>query len=176
MFVAMAVFMVCDFAVSAVTFGFGSLCLFPLIIPLAILAFSMMEQGMAAVLADDLGVTQALQRAWDLVKKNLLTMGLMSIIIHDRRYASFRTHDDSDVWIPDPYDAVYGFCARPSIVRETVPHDDVVDAGIFTSLCGASRRIVDFHAICMDINLPASHPQPSIAGASTRRTIVKETS
>jgi hypothetical protein len=41
-----------------------------------------MEQGVSAVLVDNLGFSSALQRAWELVKKNLGVMALLSIIIY----------------------------------------------------------------------------------------------
>jgi hypothetical protein len=82
MFVAMVPFMACTMGLSMVTFGIGTLCVFPVIIALGIFVFAMMEQGMAAVLVDNLGVSQALQRAWDLIKKNLGVMALISIVIY----------------------------------------------------------------------------------------------
>ncbi len=81
-FIVMLAFMACAVVLSMVTFGIGSLCIFPVLIPLVILVLAMMEQGMAAVLVDDLGVSNALQRAWELIKKNLGVMALMSIIIY----------------------------------------------------------------------------------------------
>ncbi len=70
---------------SAITFGLAALCFFPLFIlfiPLGILVYAFMEQAMAAILVDNLGVSSALQRAWELLKKNLLAMALMSLIIY----------------------------------------------------------------------------------------------
>jgi hypothetical protein len=80
--IAMVALMACDAVVSMVTFGIGILCLFPLFIPLAILILALMEEGMAAVLMDDLGVSNALQRAWELIKKNVGVMALLSVIIY----------------------------------------------------------------------------------------------
>src|SRR5512141_3135747 len=37
---------------------------------------------MAAILVDDLGIGGALQRAWELVKKNILVMVIISILIY----------------------------------------------------------------------------------------------
>ena len=85
MFVAMMVFMACIGVLSVVTLGLGAICAFPLFflfIPVAIFVFSFMEQGMSAILVDDLGISNALQCAWDLVKRNLGVMALMSIIIY----------------------------------------------------------------------------------------------
>jgi hypothetical protein len=85
MFGAMMILMACIVLLSVVTFGIGSLCAFPvfiLFLPLAILVYALMEQGVSAVLVDNLGVSSALQRAWELVKKNLGVMALMSVIIY----------------------------------------------------------------------------------------------
>jgi len=81
----MMVFMACISVLSVVTLGFGTICAFPLFflfIPIGILVFSLMEQAMSAIIVDNLGVFDALGRAWDLVKKNLGVMALMSIIIY----------------------------------------------------------------------------------------------
>jgi hypothetical protein len=82
--VVMAV-VACIVLLSVFTFGFGAICAFPifiLFIPLAILVYAITEQGMSAVLVDDLGVSSALQRAWELLKENLGVMALMSIILY----------------------------------------------------------------------------------------------
>lgn len=83
--VGMMVLVGCLVAFSIVTLGIGTICLFPiflLFIPLGILVYVLMEQGIAAVLVDNLGVTDALQRAWELVKKNIGVMVLMSVILY----------------------------------------------------------------------------------------------
>ena len=84
-FAVMMIFMACVVLLSVLTLGIGFLCAFPIFIlflPLAIMVYALMEQGVSAVLVDNLGVTGALQRAWELVKKNLGTMALMSVIIY----------------------------------------------------------------------------------------------
>ena len=84
-FVFMVAFMACLAALSIVTMGFGFLCAFPLLflfIPIGILVFSLMETGMSAVIVDNLGVMDALKRAWELVKKNLGAMALISILMY----------------------------------------------------------------------------------------------
>jgi hypothetical protein len=68
---------------SAITLGIGLLCVVPLLILLivvAILGYALMEQAVSAVLMDNLGVSSAVKRAWDLVEKNPGVMTLMSII------------------------------------------------------------------------------------------------
>jgi hypothetical protein len=84
-FLLVMVFMACIVLLSVLTFGLGALCAFPgfiVFIPLAIFVYAFMEQGVSAVLVDNLGVSSALQRAWELVKKNLGVMALMSLIIY----------------------------------------------------------------------------------------------
>ena len=84
-FLVMMIFMACIGFVSIFTFGIGALCMFPvfiLFIPLAILVYAVMEQGVAAVFVDNLSLSSALQRAWELVKKNLGVMALLSVIIY----------------------------------------------------------------------------------------------
>jgi hypothetical protein len=84
-FAVMMAFFACITLFSMLTFGFGILCalpLFILFIPLVILVYALMEQGVSAVLVDNLGFSSALQRAWDLVKKNLGVMALLSLIIY----------------------------------------------------------------------------------------------
>lgn len=84
-FVVMAVLMGCVGALAVLTLGFGMVCMIPvllLFIPVGILLYAFMEQAIAAVIVDNLGVTSAMQRAWELVKQNLLAMALMSLIIY----------------------------------------------------------------------------------------------
>ena len=84
-FAVMMAFMALIMLFSVFTFGIGILCAFPLFIlfiPLAILVYALMEQAVSAVLVDNLGFSSALQRAWELVRKNLGVMALMSIIIY----------------------------------------------------------------------------------------------
>jgi hypothetical protein len=56
--------------------------LFILFIPLLIVTYALMEQAVSAVLVDNLDFSTALQRAWELVKKNLGVMALLSIVIY----------------------------------------------------------------------------------------------
>lgn len=81
-FLVAIVFMGCTGVLSMVTFGLASICGLIFFIPLGMLIFAFIEQGMAAVLVDNLGVSSALQRAWELIKENLGVMVLMSLIIY----------------------------------------------------------------------------------------------
>jgi hypothetical protein len=85
MFAIVLILFACIAILSLITFGIGALCAVPLIIlfiPLGILVYALMEQGVSAVLVDNLGFSSALQRAWELVKKNLGVMALLSMIIY----------------------------------------------------------------------------------------------
>lgn len=84
-FLVVMAFMACIVFFSLLTLGLGAICavpLFLLFIPLAMFVYAIMEQGMSAVLVDNLGVSSALQRTWELVKKNLGVIVLMSLIIY----------------------------------------------------------------------------------------------
>jgi hypothetical protein len=83
MFLATLLLVVFLFFFSTLTLGIGLLCVVPLFILLifgAILAYALMEQAASAVLVDNLRMSNALQRAWELVMNNPGMMTLMSII------------------------------------------------------------------------------------------------
>jgi len=84
-FAVFGVFFACIGLLGAVTMGIGAICVFPLflvLIPLLILLYAVVEQALSAILVDNLSTLNALQFAWDLVKKNLGVMILLSIIIY----------------------------------------------------------------------------------------------
>jgi hypothetical protein len=84
-FAVLGVFFACIALLSVVTMGIAALCAFPLfivLIPLLILLYAVVEQALSAILVDNLSTLNALQFAWDLVKKNLGVMILLSIIIY----------------------------------------------------------------------------------------------
>jgi hypothetical protein len=83
LFLATLILVAFVFSFSVLTLGIGLLCAFPLFILLilgAILGYALMEQGISAVLVDNLGVSNALKRAWELVIKNPGVMTVMSLI------------------------------------------------------------------------------------------------
>ena len=82
--IMMALF-ACIGVLAVVTFGLATICMFPiflLFIPIAMAVYAFMEQAISAVVVDDLRLSAAMQRAWDLVKKNIGVMALLSIIIY----------------------------------------------------------------------------------------------
>jgi hypothetical protein len=75
----------CVLISSVLTLGVGLLCTFPLflvLIPAMILVYAVLEQGVAAILVDDLRVGAAIQRAWEVVKGNFVVMLVISILIY----------------------------------------------------------------------------------------------
>src|SRR6266545_5680321 len=83
MFLAMLILIAGVILLSFLTLGIGLVCALPLFILLilgVILVYALMEQGVSAVLVDNLGVFSALQRAWELIQKNPRVMILMSLI------------------------------------------------------------------------------------------------
>ena len=66
------------------TAGIGMLCMIPLfllILPLELLAYLFISIAMAAIVAEDLGVFNAIKRAWEVTKKNFWSLILMTIIL-----------------------------------------------------------------------------------------------
>jgi hypothetical protein len=85
MVLVVMVFMGCIVLLSIFTMGIGALCAVPfviLFIPLAIFVTAIMEQSMSAILVDNMSLSNALQRGWELIRKNLGVMALMSVIIY----------------------------------------------------------------------------------------------
>lgn len=83
LFLAMIISVAFVFSIGVLTLGIGLLCALPLFILLilgVILGYALMEQAVSAVLVDHLGLASALQRAWELVQKNLGVMTFMSLI------------------------------------------------------------------------------------------------
>ena len=72
------------FGVTVVTLGIGLLCLIPLIclfIPISIYIGIVLEQANVAIVAEDLGVMDALKRGWNLARENLGSMIVMGLIL-----------------------------------------------------------------------------------------------
>ena len=68
-----------------VTAGIGFICLQPLFIlfyPIMIVLYAVIEQSQAAVVADDLGVVEAISQGWNLVKENFWRFLLISLIVY----------------------------------------------------------------------------------------------
>jgi hypothetical protein len=79
------VFFACMILFSAVTMGLGALCfqpLFLLLIPLSVLVMTFLEQAESAIIADELGVMDAVRRAYELIRANLGKYVLITIVIY----------------------------------------------------------------------------------------------
>lgn len=75
----------CMMVVGMATMGLGMICLQPLFLllyPAMLLAYSLVEQSQAAVIADNLGVTAAIRRAWGLLKSHFWGFILVSLVIY----------------------------------------------------------------------------------------------
>ena len=68
-----------------VTAGIGFICVQPLFIlmyPVMFILQAFMEQAQAAVVADGMGVTEALTKAWELLKTNFWRLALLSLVVY----------------------------------------------------------------------------------------------
>ena len=75
----------CMMLVGSVTMGLGMICLQPLFLllyPAMLLAYSLVEQSQAAVVADNLGVRAAIERGWALHKSHFWRFVLVSLVIY----------------------------------------------------------------------------------------------
>lgn len=75
----------CMSLLGVLTMGLGFICLQPLfllIYPLSLALYGIIEESQAAVVVDDLGVTDAIQRGWELVKANFWRILLISFIVY----------------------------------------------------------------------------------------------
>lgn len=83
-FVVGVVFAVILLAGTALTFGLGLLCLLPLLcllIPLAWLTGAIFQQATIAIVKENLGIADALTRAWNLVRANIGQYVLLAFIL-----------------------------------------------------------------------------------------------
>jgi len=84
----LAIFLVlfaCMALFGAVTAGIGFICMQPLFIilyPGMMVLYVIIEQSQAAVVADNMGVVDAISRGWNLVKENFWRFLLISLIIY----------------------------------------------------------------------------------------------
>jgi hypothetical protein len=70
--------------VSIFTLGIGMICLIPLIcilIPVSWLVAVFLEQANIAIVIEDLGIIEGLQRGWNVFRENIGTMIVMALIL-----------------------------------------------------------------------------------------------
>lgn len=75
----------CMMLVGTVTMGLGMICLQPLFLllyPAMLLAYALVEQAQAAVVADNLGVRAAIERGWALLKAHFWRFVLVALVIY----------------------------------------------------------------------------------------------
>lgn len=71
--------------VSILTLGLGTICLTPLsilIYPLMAVVYGWMEQALASVVVDDLGVFEAVRRGWQVFRANLMPVVLLTLVLY----------------------------------------------------------------------------------------------
>lgn len=69
----------------AVTGGLGFICMLPLMLlmyPLMMVLYGIVEESQVAVIVDDLGVTDAIKRGWELVRANIWRIVLISLVVY----------------------------------------------------------------------------------------------
>ena len=75
----------CFTLIGVVTMGIGFICLQPAILlmyPLMLVLYGIIEESLVAVVADNLSVTDAIKRGWELVKGNFWRIVLISLIVY----------------------------------------------------------------------------------------------
>lgn len=82
MTVVFAAVSACLSLVGLATFGLGSLVGQVLFLPVSLLAYAVMEQSQAAVVADAIGPTRAIERAWQLIVENLNLFAPLSAVLY----------------------------------------------------------------------------------------------
>ena len=83
-FVFMVIFG-CMTMIGAVTIGLGFICMMPLFIvlyPVMMVLYGFVEVSQAAVVVDNIGVTNAIRRGWDVVKENFWRILLISFVVY----------------------------------------------------------------------------------------------
>lgn len=81
----MIVFMILMTGISIFTMGIGMLCMMPfflLIYPIAFLGYIVLELAQAGIVADDLGMREAIERGWQLFRSNLLAVSVLMLILY----------------------------------------------------------------------------------------------
>ena len=83
-FIAVAGFMLVFFAVGIATLGVAALCFLPLMclaVPVLWFLGIVIKQANIALVVEDLGITEALGRGWNIARENLANMVVMGLIL-----------------------------------------------------------------------------------------------
>jgi hypothetical protein len=73
------------FLLAVLTLGIGMICAMPLFLlmyPAMYLSIVWMEQAMNGIVVDNMPVMDALRQGWNLIRNNLLAVGLMALVIY----------------------------------------------------------------------------------------------
>lgn len=68
-----------------ITAGIGFICIQPIFIllyPVMMIIYAFIEQTEAAVVADEMGVMEAIRKGWELLKANLWRLALVSLVVY----------------------------------------------------------------------------------------------
>lgn len=83
--IVFAVIFGCMALFGAVTVGLGFICAAPLMLliyPVMMVLYSIIEESQVAVVADELGVIDAVKRGWELVRANFWRILLISLVVY----------------------------------------------------------------------------------------------
>jgi hypothetical protein len=83
-FVAVIAFVIISAILTGVTLGIFLVCLIPLmclLIPVMWVVYVVVEQANVALVVENLGITKAISRGWQVVRDNLGSMFVMSLIL-----------------------------------------------------------------------------------------------
>jgi hypothetical protein len=78
-------FMAVNMFASMLTLGLASLCFMPaffLLIPLIIVGYAVLELAQAAILADDMKLTEAISHGWKIFRVNMLSVTILMLILY----------------------------------------------------------------------------------------------
>lgn len=84
-FIVMMFVMMIPLGLSIITAGLGALCMLPficLMIPFAFLIGAMLNLSISSIVVDDINLTGAITRVWNIVLKNFWLLVLMSLILY----------------------------------------------------------------------------------------------
>jgi hypothetical protein len=72
-------------ALSVVTLGMASICLAPfslLLYPLMFIGYIWMEQSMAALVVDNMNVTEAAKQGWQVIRNNIAGVAVIGLVLY----------------------------------------------------------------------------------------------
>jgi hypothetical protein len=134
------VFTACSTAVSIVTMGIGSIFLQFLLYPIMFAVWITMEVSQAAIVADEIGATNAIGRAWDLLTSYIWKFLLIGVVVYVAQ-AIVSSFVIMPILVP------MWFVMYNSIVNETAPSTNIL---LVTMLCVVALQ--PLYAVVMGIS------------------------